>query len=259
MARSTETLVETHSETLGADPFAVTLPARPYPGLRPFEIRDWPIFFGREAMTAEVIDLLAQRRFLVVHGDSGCGKSSLIRAGVQAQLEQEQTRSGHQWITVAMRPGDSPLWSLAEALAEAVAKGGDRGVVRDLRRLLNRGRDAAGPLGQALGLAADQRLCLLVDQFEELFRFAKEGGSEEARLFTDCLVGLEGTPPRGLYLVLTMRSEFMGHCARYEGLAEAVNRGQYLLPRRDRPALVRRSASRLSSTAARSTRPWRMP
>ena len=239
IARSTETLVETHSETLGADPFAVTLPARPYPGLRPFEIRDWPIFFGREAMTTEVIDLLAQRRFLVVHGDSGCGKSSLVRAGVQAQLAQEQTRSGHHWITVAMRPGDLPLWSLAEALAEALAKGGDRGVVRDLRRLLNRGRDAAGPLGQALGLAADQRLCLLVDQFEELFRFAKQRGGEEARLFTDCLVGLEGTPSPGIYLILTMRSEFMGHCARYEGLAEAVNRGQYLLPRMDRPALLR--------------------
>lgn len=230
---------EVRGETLGADPFAVQLPGRPYPGLRPFEIRDWPIFFGREAMTAEVIDLLGHRHFLVVHGDSGCGKSSLIRAGVQAQLEQEQTRSGHRWVAVAMRPGDSPLWSLAEALAQALGRGGDRRAVRDLRRLLNRGRDAAGAIAQALELASDQRLCLLVDQFEELFRYSYEGGGDEARLFTDCLVALEGAPPPGLYLILTMRSEFMGHCARYEGLAEAVNRGQYLLPRMDRAALVR--------------------
>ena len=36
-----------------------------------------------------------------------------------------------------------------------------------------------------------------------------------------------------------MRSEFLGHCARFEGLAEAVNKTQYLLPRMERPALLR--------------------
>ena len=30
--------------------FDVTLPPRPYPGLRPFEQHEWPIFFGRERM-----------------------------------------------------------------------------------------------------------------------------------------------------------------------------------------------------------------
>ena len=36
-----------------------------------------------------------------------------------------------------------------------------------------------------------------------------------------------------------MRSEFLGVCARFKGLAEAVNRTQYLLPQMERPALVR--------------------
>ena len=186
-------------------------------------------------MTVEVIDRLLERRLLVVHGDSGCGKSSLIRAGVQAQLEQEQARSGHQWVTVDMRPGESPL----RAMAEALARGQGPESVLALRRILNRGRDAAAALDGALGLAEHQRLCLLVDQFEELFRFAKETGGDEASLFTAVLVGLEAQPPTGLYLVLTMRSEFLGQCARYDGLAEAVNRGQYLLPRMDRPGLAR--------------------
>ncbi|MER2552393.1 MAG: hypothetical protein ABTQ28_03905, partial [Thauera sp.] len=62
--------------------FAITLPPRPYPGLRPFEQHEWPIFFGRERMTDAIVDQLLGRRLLVVHGDSGCGKSSLVRAGV---------------------------------------------------------------------------------------------------------------------------------------------------------------------------------
>jgi hypothetical protein len=222
-------------QALSNEPFAVVLPPSPYPGLRPFEKHEWPIFFGRESMTTHVVDRLLDNHFIVVHGDSGCGKSSLIRVGVQARLEQEQARSGREWITTDMRLGDSPLWGLAKALA----CGQGEQVERDFRRLLNRGRKAAPALAQTLSLTENQRLCVLVDQFEELFRFAEETDLEWARLFTDVLVGLERNPPPGLYIVLTMRSEFMGHCGRFRGLAEAINRSQYLLPRMERPALVR--------------------
>ena len=64
----------------------------PYPGLRPYEPSEWPIFFGRERMTDNVIGLLMKQKLLVVHGTSGNGKSSLIRAGVLARLEQEHAR-----------------------------------------------------------------------------------------------------------------------------------------------------------------------
>ena len=57
---------------------ALELPAAPYPGLRPFQKHEWPIFFGRERMVDAVLDLLAEHRLIVVHGSSGCGKSSLI-------------------------------------------------------------------------------------------------------------------------------------------------------------------------------------
>ena len=70
-----------------ADVFGVTLPLRPYPGLRPFGQDEWPIFFGREQMVDDVVGRLVDQRLLVVHGDSGCGKSSLIRAGVLPRLE----------------------------------------------------------------------------------------------------------------------------------------------------------------------------
>ena len=49
------------------------LPPRPYPGLRPFGIDEWAIFFGREVMTEEVIQRLLTHQVVVVHGKSGCG------------------------------------------------------------------------------------------------------------------------------------------------------------------------------------------
>ena len=98
-------------------PFDARLPPRPYPGLRPFQREEWPIFFGREPMTDRVIDLVIEKKLVVVHGDSGCGKSSLIRAGVLVQLEQGHAATGGRWRTAAMLPREDPLGNLAKALA----------------------------------------------------------------------------------------------------------------------------------------------
>src|SRR5512144_1969088 len=71
-------------------PAAPAAPARqrdPYPGLRPFRSDESDIFFGREAQTDEMVQRLKTSRFLAVVGTSGCGKSSLVRAGLLAALE----------------------------------------------------------------------------------------------------------------------------------------------------------------------------
>jgi hypothetical protein len=82
-------------------------------------------------------------------------------------------------------------------------------------------------------------ICVLVDQFEELFRFAREVSRGEAQIFVDVITAIAAEKPPGLYVVITMRSEFLGRCARYRDLAETVNSTQYLLPRMDRRALRR--------------------
>lgn len=228
--------------------FSIHLPARPYPGLRPFEQHEWPIFFGRERMTDEIVDRLLGHRLLVVHGDSGCGKSSLVRAGVLPRLEQESARGGVRWRTCTTLPRAAPLWNLARALAalDATREGDGEGGDEELeartiafRRALNFGREAPAALAELLGCGPRNQVCILVDQFEELFEHARRHGPEEAALLAACLVGLLDAPPAGLYAVLTMRSEFLGACSRYEGFAEAVNRAQYLLPRMEHDDLMR--------------------
>jgi tetratricopeptide (TPR) repeat protein len=220
-----------------ADVFTPELPPSPYPGLRPFEKSEWPIFFGRERMTEEVINRLLERRLVVVHGASGGGKSSLVRAGVQARLEQQLARSGLRWRMCAMRPGSQPLANLTAALAGIVEGGASR--VVEIRRTLNEGRQAPAALIKVLGLSVAERLCVLLDQFEELFRFAREVSQDESTLLTDFLVGFDKNPPDGIHVLVTMRSEFLGDCARYDDLAETINRTQYLLPRMTTDDLLR--------------------
>ena len=219
--------------------FEVQLPSAPYPGLRPFNTDEWPIFFGREQMTDEVIARVIRQHLVVVHGDSGCGKSSLVRAGVLAQLEHERASSGVGWRTAVMLPREAPLRRLAEAIAELQGAADDPDTLHQIRRILNRGADAPAALAELLRGETDDHICILVDQFEELFAFARQHGREAAELFVDILVGLQKSPPPGLYAILTMRSEFLGVCARFTELAEAVNQTQYLLPQMERPALLR--------------------
>src|SRR5215213_5228355 len=66
---------------------ATAMPANPFVGLRPFERKEGLLFFGRREQTKELLSILHATRFMAVVGSSGCGKSSLIRAGLIPNLE----------------------------------------------------------------------------------------------------------------------------------------------------------------------------
>ncbi len=100
------------------------------------------IFFGREVMIAEVIDRLARQHLVFIHGASGSGKSSLVRAGVQPKLDRQQSRQGRSWATAIMRPSGGPLWNLASKLAQLEGREGDVDRITQILRLFNR-RDAS--------------------------------------------------------------------------------------------------------------------
>ncbi|HEY3547545.1 MAG TPA: helix-turn-helix domain-containing protein, partial [Propionicimonas sp.] len=90
----------------------------PYLGLRAYQADDSALFFGREAATENLVDLVssAPRTPVVVVGSSGSGKSSLLRAGVQARLA-----AAGRPVTV-VTPGSDPSGLAQEP--DAVEPGG---------------------------------------------------------------------------------------------------------------------------------------
>jgi hypothetical protein len=92
-------------------------------------------------------------------------------------------------------------------------------------------------------LQNEVNLLVVVDQFEELFRFQRlrtdeqtnfSGVSEGAGAFVNLLLEAKKQTTYPIYVVLTMRSDFLGDCPQFLGQAEAINEGQYLVPRMNR-------------------------
>ena len=233
------------SATPGAVDESALCAERPFPGLRPFGYTDRDYFFGRERQVFALYRLVEHGRFIAVIGSSGSGKSSLVLAGLRRLLADETADpGGPNWACVEMRPGAAPLSRLANALARLSGDVGDE-ASRRRDRIEYRLRQSSFSLEEALAEAGglkERSLLLIIDQFEELFRFglaglgSRRGGvedtraREEATQFVQILLDADRRRIQNVRVLITMRSDFIGDCAYFHGLSEAVSATQYLVP-----------------------------
>ncbi len=222
----------------------------PFPGLRPFELGEEHLFFGREGLTDELLVRLKRNRFLAVVGISGSGKSSLVRAGLLPSLYSgSMTKVGSSWRVAIFRPGDNPIGNLANSLTQPEALGttDEEKAIRTLviETILRRSSLGLVEVIRQANLVSNENLLIVVDQFEELFRFkqsiAQKDLTDEAAAFVKLLLeAAQKQKDIPIYVVLTMRSDFLGDCTQFRDLPETLNDSQYLIPRMTRDQ--RRSA-----------------
>lgn len=231
----------------------IKIPANPFPGLRPFDFNESHLFFGRDGQSERLVDKLGCTRFLAVVGTSGSGKSSLVRAGLlPALLGGFMTSAGSNWRIAILRPGNDPIGKLAIAINARDVFGSEEEENQALQialteATLRRGNRGLLDVVYQNAMADDENLLVVVDQFEELFRFAREASRKskeigehyqnDAAAFVKLLLEAHSQRKANIYVVLTMRSDFLGDCSQFWKLPEAVNEGQYLIPRLARDQL----------------------
>ncbi len=207
----------------------------PFPGLRPFAPGDSDLFFGREAESDKITSRLLKNRYITVIGSSGNGKSSLIYGGVLPKIMKLKIRESSEWSVISFRPGNDPFGNLAGALSESIngpdQKKPDKKLILD--ELLNNLVSFSDVVQKYL-IRKDRNVLLVIDQFEELFRFSSTGKSEISnavvtrfvRFFVNSIV----RPAENAFIVVTMRSEYLGECSRFKDLTSLVNNSNYLVP-----------------------------
>jgi len=211
----------------------------PFPGLRPFSPEESDLFFGREMESREVLQKLLGNRFITVMGASGTGKSSLIYCGVLPKIRDLGSKESAGWKIIMFRPGNDPFGSLGEAIVENVtASGLQKAGIDNILLEMHLNQDGITTALKKFLIMGNEKMLLVIDQFEEIFRYSGlgESGSKGSRTaeFIEKIVRAVSHPDSPIYTIVTMRSDFIAECAHYQGLTQLINNSNYLVPHMDR-------------------------
>jgi len=233
----------------------------PYTGLRSFSEEESLYFKGRDLQIDQITDLLEQNRFLMVTGASGEGKSSLIYAGLIPNARSGFFKAKYtNWIVADFRPERSPVKSLSKSIADKFGSQ-PATVETELRRgyssLLDLYTNSEFYIDEEnenwKHLAEPEKknkkrkaanLMILVDQFEEFFTNPENFYNEVPSLDSQIVVNLILETARiaikqnlPVYIVCTMRSDYIGQCSAFRGLPEYIGFSQFFVPRLKRKDL----------------------
>ena len=165
----------------------------PYRGLLRFEPDHAELFFGREQLVADVLARVAAGGLVTVVGSSGSGKSSLVRAGVIAELRRGALPGSESWPVVLLTPGRDPLGALTSCLRSATNGSIDATTHELLDELDRRSPNV-----------------IVIDQFEELFTLGSSDGDRAAFIDTLFRDSADSTP--GRRVLIALRSDFYEAC-----------------------------------------------
>ena len=246
----------------------IAVEREPFVGLQAYESSKAHLFFGRERETDELVALLRETPLVLVTGDSGSGKSSLVLAGLVpafrggrlGRLRQEGPDET-VWHVVETRPGNDPFGRLADSVLDAAERTGTGAAkASDLADLVrtrqpDKVRDAVLS-GAPKVPGRSSKVLVVVDQFEE-FRT-----SPQAAAYVAALLRLAKPGDDRIRVVLTMRRDYLYACDNFPELSERLHGGKpsarYLLHRMSREGMHAAIPSLWTSPVSRNAtaRTW---
>ena len=179
----------------------------PYRGLESFRAQDRAYFYGREALTSELVEKIPSSELFMLLGASGSGKSSLISAGVIPSLLDSE-----KWLVFTTRPSASPFSEMASSFALHFHPENEQSIDRlkkknEIEKALSTQQiELSSLLADIQASSEKDNVLLFIDQFEELFT---QSSLSVTQIFQEQLARLvEAKLPR-CHLLLVMRADFL--------------------------------------------------
>ncbi|MEN9517461.1 MAG: hypothetical protein RLZZ381_49 [Cyanobacteriota bacterium] len=197
----------------------------PYMGLKAFDRASSEYFYGREALVQKLVNQISQQTSIAVVGASGSGKSSVVQAGLMAQLKQgKQIPGSDRWWLGCFRPGSKPVQALARLLTDSLDRQSQAQQQLQIEGLLYQGVEG---FVRWLRTRTETMVVLAIDQFEELFTLA---GESERQEFLELILGAVKYAGDRFKLVLTIRADFVAACLENPELAQILQKNSILVP-----------------------------
>lgn len=210
-------------------------PENPYKGLRAFGEADTLDFYGREALTQQLLARMAEggdlSRFLAVVGPSGSGKSSVVKAGLMPALRRGGLPGSENWFIVDLIPGPHPFEELEAALLRITTNPpvGALHVTPILTQLREDKRGLLRAVRRCLPDDPGVELVLVIDQFEEIFTLIQDEATRT--LLLDSLVTAALDERSRVRIVITLRADFTDRPLNYVDFGELLRqRMEVVLP-----------------------------
>ncbi len=175
----------------------------PYKFLDYYNPEDHDIFFGRDKEIRILQQKFYNSRLLVLHGQSGTGKTSLIRAGLIPRLDQES------YIPVYVRVLKEPLREIKRELIRQLG-------LDDSSRSESFSETLQISLAELLRQMTERvskTVIIVLDQFEEFFlRFPEEVRQQFEAELAACVE----TPLLDVKFLISLRSDYFSYLATFE-------------------------------------------
>ncbi len=169
----------------------------PFKLLNAYESADREAFFGRDEEVAALYDMVTKNRLILVYGQSGTGKTSLIQCGLAAKFDATD------WYPLFVRRRNDLNASLDQHLSAAAGSAGPMDAVEALDTIYE---------------TYLRPVYLIFDQLEEVFIL---GTSEERTRFADTIrsILVSSVPCR---IIFVIREEYLAYLYGFEQVLPAL-------------------------------------
>jgi DNA-binding winged helix-turn-helix (wHTH) protein len=208
------------------------LASRPYKFLDYYTEQDSNLFFGREAEIDLIGSQILSRRSFILHGRSGVGKSSIIRAGVMPRLKSQDQ------LSFVIRSFTDPLGEMLEELAAIlnVNYAAKSYQALSVAEALEQAERLKHFILEATKEAPQRSVIFFLDQFEEFFSLLDEGARQRFIAAVSALFASDFLPVK---LVFVLREDFLAEMSQFKAAIPEIFHHEYRVKRLSREQATR--------------------